>query len=44
MSMNDQGSPQALRRNAMLEPDEVTARLRLKKPGWGSEIVSQPVL
>ncbi|SFB65045.1 hypothetical protein SAMN03159496_06627 [Rhizobium sp. NFR07] len=28
------------RREAMLEPDEVTAMLRLNKLGWGSLLVS----
>lgn len=38
MSMdNETISAGCLRRDAMLEPDEVTAMLRLRKLGWGSK-------
>lgn len=38
MNMDDETiSAVSLRRDAMLEPDEVTAMLRLRKLGWGSK-------
>ena len=38
MNMDDETiSAGGLRRDAMLEPDEVTAMLRLRKLGWGSK-------
>jgi hypothetical protein len=38
MNMDDETiSAVGLRRDAMLEPDEVTAMLRLRKLGWGSK-------